>query len=152
MADRSILVDTGPLVAIVSKDDAHHDVCVETLESLSPPLLTCWPVVTEAAWLLRKKPIAMERLFAAFDAGMLDLLSLESDALPWIAQFMRRYESIGAQLADPALVYLAERDHIRSIFTLDRRDVSVYRLKRNRSLKIIPEIERARSRNSSSRL
>jgi uncharacterized protein len=53
---------------------------------------------------------------------------------------MRRYETIGAQLADAALVYLAERDYIRSIFTLDRRDFSVYRLKRNRALRIIPEI------------
>jgi uncharacterized protein len=140
VTDRSILVDTGPLVAIVSKDDVHHQVCVETLASLPPPLLTCWPVLTEAAWLLRTKPVALERLFAAFDAGMVDLLTLERDAIPWIAQFVRRYESIGAQLADAALVYLAERDHIRSIFTLDRRDFSIYRLKRNRALRIIPEL------------
>ena len=44
------------------------------------------------------------------------------------------------QLADAALVYLAERDHIRSIFTLDQRDFSIYRLKRNRALRIIPEL------------
>ena len=53
---------------------------------------------------------------------------------------MRRYETIGAQLADAALVYLAEQENIRTVFTLDRRDFSVYRLKRNRALKLIPEI------------
>jgi hypothetical protein len=37
------------------------------------------------------------------------------------------------------LIHLAERESIRTVFTLDRRDFSIIRLKRNRSLKIIPE-------------
>jgi hypothetical protein len=37
------------------------------------------------------------------------------------------------------LVHLAERENIRSIFTLDRRDFMVYRYGKNRSLDLIPE-------------
>lgn len=139
MAERRLLIDTGPLVAVLSKDDGHHQACVEILAVLPPPLLTCWPVLTEAAWLLRQQPGAVQKLFEAFDAGLLELLSLEREAVAWIAKFMRRYETIGAQLADAALVYLAERENIRTVFTLDRRDFSVYRLKRNRALKLVPE-------------
>ncbi len=51
---------------------------------------------------------------------------------------MRRYESIGAQLADASLIHLAEREGIRTIFTLDRRDFSIYRLKDNRALTLLP--------------
>jgi predicted nucleic acid-binding protein len=51
---------------------------------------------------------------------------------------MRRYESIGAQLADAALIHLAEREGIRTIFTLDRRNFSVYHLKGNRALTFLP--------------
>ena len=141
MAEPRVLVDTGPLVAIMSRDDSQHRTCTETLASLAPPLLTCWPVLTETTWLLRRQPSALERLFAAFDAGMIELLTLDASAVPWIAGFMRRYETIGAQLADAALVYLAERQNISRLFTLDRRDFSIYRLKQKRTLKLIPELE-----------
>ena len=51
---------------------------------------------------------------------------------------MRRYQSLGAQLADAALVYLAEREDTDQVFTLDRRDFSVYRFGRNRRLRLLP--------------
>jgi len=35
-------------------------------------------------------------------------------------------------------MYVAEHDKIDTIFTLDRRDFSVYRTSKNRALKIIP--------------
>lgn len=138
MHERRVLIDTGPLVAVMSQTDSFHHLCTETLASLSPPLGTCWPVLTEAAWLLRSQPAALEKLFEAFDAGVFEMLLLDGDADEPIAQFMRRYRSVGAQLADAAIMYLADRENIRTVFTLDRRDFSVYRLKRNRAVKIIP--------------
>ena len=51
---------------------------------------------------------------------------------------MERYEDMGVQLADASLVYLAERESIETVFTLDRRDFSVYRTSRKRALTIIP--------------
>jgi hypothetical protein len=53
---------------------------------------------------------------------------------------MHRYRDARLQLADAALVHLAEREGIRTVFTLDRRDFSIVRLKRNRALKIVPEL------------
>jgi hypothetical protein len=58
-----------------------------------------------------------------------------------IAAIMRRYEDSGIQLADAALAYLAAREKIRTDFTLDRRGFSIVRLKRNRPLRLIPDIE-----------
>lgn len=140
MIDRRVLVDTGPLVAILSPADEHHDRCVETLGTLTTPVLTCWPVLTEAAWLLRRNPDAVAKLLQAFEGGLLATLDLDAVAPTWIAAFLRRYESARLQLADAALAYLAERDDIRSLFTLDRRDFSIVRIKRNRALRLIPEL------------
>jgi predicted nucleic acid-binding protein len=134
-----VLIDTGPIVAILSEDDLHHDRCSEALATLTPPLLTCWPVVTEAAWLLRERSDAVIKMFDGFHGGLFALLPLDTDALPAIAAFLKRYESCGLQLADAALAHLAERESIRTIFTTDRRDFSIIRLKRKRVLKIIPE-------------
>ncbi len=140
MADRRILLDTGPLVALLAEGDAHHRRCVETLAALSPPLFTCWPVIAEAAWLLRKQHRPLDRITDAHAARMFAFLPLEGENLGEIATIMRRYEDIGLQLAAAALAYLAEREKIRTIFTLDRRDFSIIRLKRNRALQLIPDI------------
>jgi len=132
------LVDTGPLVAIASARDQHHQICIEQLRLLRPPLLTCWPVITEAAWLLRHEVSAVESLVASFETGFLRLLMLDDKAPSWLAEFLRRYRKMGAQIADGALAYLAEREGIDTVFTLDRRDFSVYRLRNGRSLRILP--------------
>jgi len=132
------LVDTGPLVAIASARDQYHQICVEQLRLLQPPLLTCWPVITEAAWLLRHQPSAVERLLGSFEVGLLRLLILDEKAPRWLAEFLTRYRKMGAQIADGALVHLAEREGIDTVFTLDRRDFLVYRLPHGRSLRILP--------------
>ncbi len=79
-------------------------------------------------------------MFDSFASGFYALLTLNADDLPSISALMHRYESAGLQLADAALAYLAEREGIRTVFTLDRRDFSILRLKRNRALRLIPEV------------
>lgn len=136
-----VLVDTGPIVALFSKNDEHHGLCSEALTALIPPLFTCWPVVSEVAWLLRKRQDALQKFFDAFGGGLFAFFTLDATDLPDIASVMKRYQTAGLQLADAALAHLAERENIRSVFTMDRRDFSIIRLKRNRSLKLLPEIE-----------
>jgi len=135
-----ILVDTGPMVALFSEEDAYHEHCSDALTALSPPLVTCWPVVTEAAWLLRTRSDDFNNLLKSFAGGLFALLSLDAGDMPAIAALLRRYESCGLQLADAALAHLAERENIRTVFTLDRRDFAIIRLQRDRALRLIPEI------------
>jgi len=135
---RRVLVDTGPLVAILSSVDQHHATCVETLRHLPGPLLCCWPVITEAAWLLRAYPRAVQHILRSTESGFLELLSLAGTEAKGIAEVMKTYQDIQPQLADAALVYLADREGIDTIFTLDRRDFSVYRSTRKRPFRIVP--------------
>jgi len=137
---RRVLVDTGPLVAILSRGDEHHKICVETLRDLPGPLFSCWPVITEAAWLLRTYPRAVQQLLESIASGFVELLPVASTEATGIAEVMKRYENIRPQLADAALVYLADRHGIDTIFTLDRRDFSVHRSARKRAFRILPEL------------
>lgn len=139
MNRQRVLIDTGLIVALLSEADQHHDRCVAKLADLSPPLLTCWPVVTEAQWLLRHDPEAVDGLFRAFASGLLALLQMDERAMPWLAAFLRRYPKLEPDLADASLGYLAEREGIQTVFTLDRRDFSVFRFGRNRRFNIIPD-------------
>jgi uncharacterized protein len=133
-----VLVDTGPLVAILDDQDTHHLACVQALAVLDGPLYTCWPVITEAAWLLRHSPRAVRRLLDSINTPFVELLSLEGPDVPPIAELLEKYQSMRPQLADVSLVYLAGRERIETIFTLDRRDFSIYRSSRGRSFRILP--------------
>ena len=134
-------MDTGPLVAILSRDDEHHEICVQALREMPGPLFSCWPVITEAAWLLRSSSRAVQQLLQSVDGGFLELLPVNGSEGAAIAAIMERYEDIRPQLADAALVYLAERERIDTMFTLDHRDFSIYRTGRKRSFRIVPETE-----------
>jgi len=72
------------------------------------------------------------------EKDFLRILDLDHHFIEWSVAFFERYENIGVQLADASLVYLAERERISEVFTLDRRDFTVYRTTRNRALHIIP--------------
>jgi uncharacterized protein len=136
-----VLIDTGPLVAIFKADDPYHQTCMASLAEMSQPLYTCWPVVTEAAWLMRSSPRAVQRLLGSANGDLLELLPLTGAEATMLVPIMKRYESIRAQLADVALVYLAERESIETIFTLDRRDFSIYRTSRKRAFRILPQVD-----------
>jgi uncharacterized protein len=133
------VADTGPLVATVRKREESHEKCVAALKGFRSPLLTCWPVLTEAAWLLRGEPGGMKAIGEIVRSGAIKIVELDEAALHWIFAFLDRYASAGAQMADAALMYLAEREGIDTVFTLDRRDFSVYRTTDGRALRIIPD-------------
>ncbi len=134
-------MDTGPLVAVLSREDQYHTSCVNALRGMSGPLLSCWAVITEAAWLLRKSPRAVQQLLRSIDGSFLELLPLAGAEAEAIAAWMKRYEDIHPQLADATLVYLASREKIETIFTLDQRDFSIYRSGRRGAFRLVPEME-----------
>jgi uncharacterized protein len=123
-----ILVDAGPLVALVDADDQHHVRCVAALKNFREPMATVWPPLTEAMYLLADQPKAQAALWEMLDRGALQLLPLDASDAPRIRELMRKYANRPMDLADAALLRVAEREGIRKIFTVDRRDFSVYRL------------------------
>jgi len=133
-----ILVDAGPLVALLDADDQHHTRCVAALKSLREPLATVWPPFTEAMYLLGDLPAAQEALWEMLQRGAVHLLPLESTDVPSIRELMRKYANRPMDLADAALLRVAEREGLRKIFTVDRGDFAVYRLHGRTRLTLIP--------------
>jgi predicted nucleic acid-binding protein len=134
-----VVADTGPLVAIVRSREKAHKKCTAALKAIRPPLLTFWPVLTEAAWLLRDEPGRFKALGGLVTGGLVKLIELDETALKWIIGFLERYASVNAQLADAAVMYIAERESIDTVFTLDRRDFLIYRTTDGGALNILPK-------------
>ena len=133
-----ILVDAGPLVALLDADDQYHKKCVAALKVLREPLVTVWPPVTEAMYLLGDLPKAQEALWEMLARGVLQLLPLDLADVPRMRELMSKYADRPMDLADAALVRVAEREGIRKIFTVDRKDFGVYRLHGRMKPKLIP--------------
>jgi predicted nucleic acid-binding protein len=134
-----VIVDAGPLVAILNRLDSQHEVCHQQGLELASPLLTTWPVIAEAAWLLRKTPGGVSGLLAMVRDGLVECSPLSPEAAAWMDMFLLKYADQKPQLADASLMYIAEVESIDTIFTLDRRDFLVYRLSGRRTLQLLPE-------------
>jgi uncharacterized protein len=133
-----ILVDTGPLVALIDADDQHHTKCVATLQTIREPLATVWPAVTEAMYLLAEVSGAQDILWEMLERGSFHLLPLYAADVPRMRELMRKYADRPMDMADAALVRAAEREGVRKIFTIDRKDFSVYRLHNRLRLVLLP--------------
>lgn len=133
------LADTGPLVALLNRSDSRHAAAANALAELRTPLFTCWPVLTEAAYLLRSQPAAVRSLLSSIDRGFLQLLPLGPADVEPINDILEQYEDQSFQLADAALMYLADREALPQVFTFDRRDFSVFRMKTGKPLTLLPE-------------
>ena len=133
-----ILVDAGPLIALVDADDQYHDQCVDALKRLHEPLATVWPPLTEAMCLLNDLPAAQEAVWEMLMRKGLDLLPLGLADLPRIRELIRKYSDRRMDLADAALIRVAEREGIRKIFTVDRKGFAVYRIHGRVRPSIIP--------------
>jgi len=134
---RGVLVDTGPLVATIDADDDFHDVCVALWRELHAPLVTVWPVITEAMH-LAGSPLAQERLWEILEQQALRLADLTLADAPRIRALMKKYHDLPMDLADAALVRVAERDGIDTVVTIDRDDFAAYRLNGSKRLRILP--------------
>ena len=133
-----ILVDAGPLKALVDADDQHHAACVAAVRNIRDHLGTVWPALTEAMYLLAGQPHAQEALWDMLALGAIQLRPLDQDDVPRMRELMRKYADRPMDMADAALLRVAEREGIQTIFTVDKRDFAVYRIHGRARVTVIP--------------
>ena len=132
----NVVVDTGPIIALLDRDEAHHGWAVSRFEELQPPLLTCEAVLTEASYLLARVGARPSVVVDLVTRGMLTVLNvLENDA-EVVSRLMRRYANVPMSLADACLVRITELTMNAAVLTLDS-DFRVYRQKGRRLIPVI---------------
>ena len=129
---RSILVDAGPLIALLVRSDKNHLRVKRYLDAYVGRLLTTWPVLAEACHFLPERTQIRFLRWAA--SGGLSIIELHETALATIADWKDKYRDLPMDLADASLLWIAEQTGITDILTLDLRDFSAYRLPNGKAL------------------
>jgi predicted nucleic acid-binding protein len=134
--NRQILVDTGPLVALLNRRDHYHAWAAAQWTHLQPPLLTCEPVLTEACFLLRSAPRGSRAVVELVQRGILKIDFRLDQNVEAVSRLLAKYASLPMSLADACLVRMAEARPQAAVMTLD----SDFRLYRKPGRQVIPLI------------
>src|SRR6266545_4817384 len=124
---KSILVDAGPLIAMLDRSDKNHRQIKRFLEEFRGRMLTTWPVLAEACHFLPERTQIRFLRWAA--AGGWEMVELRETALAEIADWKEKYRDLPMDLADASLLWVAEQTGIMDILMIDLRDFSAYRLR-----------------------
>lgn len=135
-----IILDTGPIVALFDRDDSYHSHSVEILKKIKEPLITTWPVITEAFYLLNFSWQVQGDLWEFIQRGGVTIGPLEADIFYRCRELMEKYHDLPIDMADATLVALGEKMKISKIFTFDHKDFRVYRPKHMKRFSLIPAI------------
>ncbi len=131
-----VLVDTGPLVALLTGGDRYHGWAVAQLREVEPPLLTCESVLSEACFLVRELDGGAEAVMRRMVSGAVTgPFRLQSERTP-VGRLMKKYSDLSMSLADACLVRMSEQVADSVVLTLDRH----FRIYRRHGRQIIPTI------------
>ena len=91
LLNEPVLVDTGAIIAIYNAHDMHHEACTKQADELPVgKAYTCWPVVTEAAYMLRKYSSHREHLLGRIESEEFHILPLRASDLARISHTIRK--------------------------------------------------------------
>ena len=134
-----ILIDAGPLVALNDLRDSASADCAEALAQLpNQPLLTTWPYVAEAMYLLGQSGgfEKQQALWRNWHDDTIEFIDLTREESKLMAELMRRYQDLPMDLADASLVAVADLRGWRKVLTLDSHFYA-YRLHDGSALEVI---------------
>jgi uncharacterized protein len=137
MNPAGVLLDTGPLVALLSKDDAFHERARRLFADCAPPFRCCEAVVAEACFLIRKVdargPAEVVKLA---ERGLFEIAISASEHWVQIERLFTKYANRRISLADASLIRCAEVHEEARIATFDR-DFTLYKWGRTKPFEIL---------------
>lgn len=134
----SALIDTGAILALLDRKDRWHEVCVAAFPQLRLPLLTSEAVLAELFHLVGDSRREVDAAWRFVRSGALKLAALDDTELPDLQALMLRYWDRPMDFADATLVYLAQREGLSTVFTVDRADFETYRIEGRQRFRLIP--------------
>jgi len=133
---RPVIIDTGPLVAALSRRERHHAWARAQFSHIEPPFVTCESVISEACFLVQSVDHGVDSLMQLVQRGVVAISFHLADERPAVSRLLKRYASVPMSLADACLVRMAEQLSESPVLTLD----SDFRIYRKSGRAVIPTI------------
>lgn len=126
-------------MALIDAGEADHKRCRNALKHLEAPMLTTWPVLTEAMYLLGDAGgwNAQRALWQMIEREALQLAELQATDVARTRALMEKYRDAPMDVADATLVAVAEARRLKRVFTLDS-DFEIYRYRGRETFEIVP--------------
>jgi predicted nucleic acid-binding protein len=133
-----LLLDTGALVSLLDRSQKHHAACSRFFGAWDGAVVSTEAVLTEATHLLGKTSGGRAACVDFFLSGGALLVPATNASLRRSRELLNQYSDLPMDYADASLVVLAEELGTNLIFTTDRRDFGVYRIRGKRRFQILP--------------
>ncbi len=131
-----VLLDTGPLVALLHQSDQAHEWARSRFREYPAPFLTCEAVLSESCFLLRRAGLDAAKVLALLERGAIALgMSLTQEAGS-VRKLFDKYDNVPASLADACLVRMSELYESCLLLTLDS-DFAIYRRHGRRTIPLL---------------
>jgi predicted nucleic acid-binding protein len=125
-APRTIVVDSGPLIALFDADDDYHAQAVDFVRENRARLISTMAAVTEAMYVLDESLPAQRNLLAWIRKGGLALNEPEPTDLDRIIQLLEKYSDLPMDFTDAVVVALCERLDTNYVASVDKH-FEIYR-------------------------
>lgn len=137
---RPILLDTGPIVALLDPTDRMHERCARAIAQTRGPLITCEAVITECCHLLRSIPSAVASILESVHDREFGVPASFADSARAVSRIMAKYHDSEIDFADAFLIHLANEFETGQILTVDR-DFQFFRWAHNKPFEILIDLD-----------
>ncbi len=127
------IIDSGPLIALFDKNDKYHQVVVDFFRDFQGEFITTWAVITEVTHILDFNLKVQIDFLKWVELGALTLYNIEQCELQEIIKMMSKYTNVPMDLADSSLMYIAQKEKITDIVSIDS-DFDIYRTIKKQTL------------------
>ena len=127
------IIDSGPLIALFDKSDKYHQVTVDFFKDFQGEFITTWSVITEVTHMLDFNLKVQIDFLKWVEIGALTIYNIEQNELREIIRMMSKYTSVPMDLADSSLMFVAQKEGINNIVSIDS-DFDIYRTIKKQAL------------------
>jgi len=127
------IIDSGPLIALFDRSDKYHSKVLDFIKSYRGKLITSWAVITEVSHMLDFNLQVQIDFLKWCEVGGIEVYDISQTEISNIRIMMEKYIDVPMDLADATLMYIANKENIKNIVSIDS-DFDIYRTLKKQSL------------------